>query len=57
MRNIFGLRIETKVSLAIVLMCVIIFLFAIFRSINNFNKFSNRIGDYEKLRIEEGVEK
>lgn len=54
MRNIFGLKIETKASLLIVLICVIIFLVAVFRNVNSFNKFSNQMEDYEKLRIEKG---
>jgi len=57
MRNILGSKIETKVSLFIVLICVIIFLVAVFRNVNSFNKFSNQMGNYEKLRIEKGVEK
>lgn len=54
MRNILGLKIETKVSLAIVLMFVVIFLFTVFKSVKSFNKFSEQINDYEKLRIEKG---
>ena len=53
MRNILGLKVETKVSLAIVIMVVIIFLITIFRSLDNFNKFTNRINQYEELRFEE----
>jgi len=54
MRNIFGSKIETKVGLLIVLMCVIIFLATIFRDVKSFNNFSNQINSYEKLRIEKG---
>jgi len=53
MRNILGLKVETKVSLAIVIMVVIIFLITIFKIVDNFNKFTNRINQYEELRIEE----
>jgi hypothetical protein len=54
MRNILGLKIETKVSLLIVLMFAAIFLVAVFRSINSFNKLTEQINGYEKLRIEKG---
>ena len=54
MRNVLGLKIETKVSLAIVLMFAAIFLVTVFRSIKSFNKFTDQINDYEKLRIEKG---
>jgi len=56
MRNIFSLKIETKVSLGIVLIFVVIFLVTVFRSVNNFNKFSDQINNYEKLRIEKSIE-
>ncbi|MDP2947784.1 MAG: hypothetical protein Q8N88_06740 [Nanoarchaeota archaeon] len=54
MRNLLGLKIETKVSLLIVIMFVAIFLVTVFKSINNFNKFSEQINQYEKLRVEKG---
>ncbi len=53
MRNIFSLHIETKVSLVIILIIVIIFLVTIFKSLDNFNEFSNRINQYEKIRVQE----
>lgn len=52
MRNVLGLKVETKVSLAITIIVVIIFLVAVFKSLDNFNKFTNRINQYEELRIE-----
>jgi uncharacterized membrane protein YphA (DoxX/SURF4 family) len=52
MRNILGLKIETKVSLLIVIMFVAIFLVTVFKSVKSFNKFSDQINDYEKLRVE-----
>lgn len=53
MRNVLGLKVETKVSLIIVIIVVIIFLITIFRSIDIFNKFINRINQYyEELRVE-----
>ena len=54
MRNILGLKIETKMSLAIVAMVAIIMLVTVLKSVNNFNKFTDQINNYEKLRIEEG---
>jgi hypothetical protein len=54
MRNILGLKVETKVGLFIVFMFVAFFLVTVFKSINNFNKFSNQINNYEELRVEEG---
>lgn len=54
MRNILGLKVETKVSLLIVLMFVVIFLVTVFKSVNSFNKFSDQINGYEKLRVEKG---
>ena len=49
MRNIFSLHIETKVSLAIISIVVIIFLITIFKSLDNFNKFTERITQYDNL--------
>jgi len=49
MRNIFSLHIETKVSLVIIGVVVIIFLITIFKSLDNFNKFTERINQYDKL--------
>jgi len=43
MRNIFSLQVETKVSLAIITMAVIIFLITVFKSLDNFNKFIDRL--------------
>jgi hypothetical protein len=54
MRNILGLKIETKVSLAIVLMFAAIFLIAVFRSIDSFNKLTEQVNQYEELRVEKG---
>ncbi|MFZ5559854.1 MAG: hypothetical protein ACOZAL_03610 [Patescibacteria group bacterium] len=52
MRNIFSLQIETKVSLAIITIVVIIFLITVFKSIDNFNKFIDRINTYEEIRVQ-----
>lgn len=56
MRNVFSLQLETKVSLAIVLIAVIFFLLTAWKSLDNFNKFIDRINieqsGYEKIRIQ-----
>lgn len=54
MRDILSLKVETRVSLAIIVIMVIIFLFTIFKSLDNFNEFTNRINQYEKIRVQEG---
>jgi len=51
MRNLLGLKIETKLSLFIVVIFVAIFLFTIFKNMDNFNKFINMMDRYEELRI------
>jgi len=57
MRNIFSLQVETKVSLAIIIIAVIIFLVTIFKSLDNFDRFINRFNvedaQYEEMRPEE----
>ena len=50
MRNIFSLHIETKVSTAIIGIVVVLFLITIFKSLDNFNKFTERINQYEEIR-------
>lgn len=57
MRNLLGLKIETKVSLFIVLMFVAIFLIAVFRSVDSFNKFTDQINQYEELRFEKSIKR
>lgn len=52
MRNVFSLQLETKVSLAIVLIAVVIFLLTIWKSLDNFKRFTNEINQYEKIRIQ-----
>lgn len=52
MRNILGLKIETNVSLTIVVVVAIVMLITILKSVNNFNKFTNQINSYEELRVE-----
>ncbi len=52
MRNVLLLRIETKVSLAIIGIVVAIFLFTIFKSLDNFNKFIEQINQYEEIRMQ-----
>ena len=52
MRNIFSLQVETKVSLAIITMAVIIFLITVFKSLDNFNKFIDRINMYGEIRMQ-----
>ncbi len=54
MRNIFSLQIETKVSLGIVLIFVVIFLVTVFKSVSSFNKFTEQINQYEELRVPKG---
>jgi len=51
MRNVFSLQVETKVSLAIIIIAVIIFLVTIFKSLDNFDRFINRFNtsnDYDE---------
>jgi uncharacterized protein YoxC len=57
MRNIFSLHVETRVSLAIITIVVIIFLVTVFKSLDNFNKFIDRINQYEKIRVPEGSQR
>ena len=57
MRNILSLKIETKVSLSIILMFVAIFLVAVFKSVRSFNNFANQINQYEELRFEKGIKR
>lgn len=52
MRNVFSLQLETKVSLAIVLIAVIFFLLTIWKSLDDFKEFNERINQYEKIRVE-----
>ena len=52
MRNVFSLQLETKVSLTIITIAVIIFLITVFKSLDNFKKFNDRINSYEELRIQ-----
>ena len=55
MRNILGLKIETKVSLVILFIVVAIFIITVFNSLNTFKEFTNKMDkemtDYEKVRI------
>jgi len=57
MRNVFSLHVETKVSLAIITIVVIIFLVTVFKSLDNFNKFIDRINTYEEIRVPEGSQR
>ena len=57
MRNVFSLHVETKVSLAIIGVVVVIFLITIFTSLDNFNKFTEQINQYEEIRIETGPQR
>jgi uncharacterized protein YoxC len=57
MRNIFSLHVETRVSLAIITMAIIIFLITVFKSLDNFNKFIDRINQYEEIRVPEGSQR
>jgi hypothetical protein len=50
MRNVFSLHVETKVSLAIISVVVVIFLITVFKSLDNFNKFTEQINQYEEVR-------
>ena len=52
MRNLLSLHIETKVSLTIIMIMVVIFLVTVFKSIDNFNKFMDRINQYEEIRVQ-----
>lgn len=54
MRNLLSLKVETKISMIIVLMFAIFFLVMFFRIIRSFTKFTNYINQYEELRIEKG---
>jgi uncharacterized protein YoxC len=51
MRNILSLKIETRVSIAIIFIVVVIFLITIFKSLDNFYKFNEEINQYEKIFI------
>lgn len=57
MRNIFSLQIETKISLVIITIAVIIFLVTIFKSLDNFDKFINQFNaedvQYKEMHLEE----
>ncbi len=57
MRNVFSLHVETKVSLVIITIVVIIFLVTVFKSLDNFDRFINRLNiedtQYEEMRPEE----
>lgn len=59
MRNVFSLHIETKVSLAIITIIIIIFLVTIFKSLDNFDRFINRFNtedvQYKEMRSEESL--
>jgi len=51
MRNILLLQLETKIVLAIIMIFVAIFLFTLYKSVNNFNKFIDKINvQYEEMR-------
>lgn len=54
MRSILSRKIETKISLTIIMIVVVIFLITIFKSIDSFNKFINKMSTYEEVRIEKG---
>lgn len=51
MRDVFSLNVETKVSLAIIIIFVIIFLVTVFKSLDNFNRFNDRMNQYEEIRV------
>jgi len=51
MRNVFSLHVETKVSMAIIGVVVVIFLITIFKSLDNFNKFTERINTYDSIVV------
>jgi hypothetical protein len=52
MRNVFSLKIKTKISLTIAIMFAAIMLITVLKSVNSFDKFLERISSYEKLRVE-----
>jgi len=54
MRNLLGLQIETKISLIIVVMIAIFFLIIFFKIMREFDKFNDKINQYEELFIEKG---
>lgn len=54
MRNLLGLKIETKISLAIVMLILIFFLVTVFKSVKSFDEFIDRINQYEELRVKKG---
>ena len=45
MRNVFSLHVG---------IVIVIFLITIFKSLDNFNKFIDRMNQYEEIRVEEG---
>lgn len=55
MRNVLVVQLETKVSLTIVAIVVIIFLIMLYKSVDSFNKFINQlnIGEInEEIRLQ-----
>jgi len=56
-RSVFLLQIETRASLAIIAIVVVIFLITIFKSVDNFNKFVDRFNinedKHEEIRLQE----
>ena len=53
MRNILFIHLQTKVALAIILFIVGIFLVTVFKSMNDFNKFMDRVNIGESQVYEE----
>ncbi|MBU3922685.1 hypothetical protein KJ684_00400 [Patescibacteria group bacterium] len=51
MRNLLGLKVETKLSLVIILIVACIFLITVFKSLDNFNKFMDKINKYQSEEI------
>ena len=54
MRNILGLKIETKISLTIIALVAIIMIIAVIKSTDGFDNFLKKINSYEELRIQQG---
>ncbi len=54
MSNILRAHLETKVGIFIIVVAMVIFLFAVYKGLNYFNKSINKINlQYEEIRVPE----
>lgn len=52
MRNVTGLKVETRIGIIIVIFTVTVFLVTIFKSLDIFDKFIDRINLYEQIQTQ-----